>query len=106
MNREKLETIIEVLKTVPDDQFDSNNWRTCAIGHAGSAIGLHFNSFNNPIFNGQRSFEAVADCLGITVEDAESLFRDGYPCGDITPQMMIDSIRGFMNAPSNVLRQS
>ena len=99
MNREKLETIIEVLKTVPDDKFCIRHWMHngcgCAIGHSAEAIGLEMEKYMAETYR-PVTIKALMDCLDLDSEQICHLFLSFRYEQPTTKDMVINRIREFM----------
>lgn len=96
MNRERLEQVIRVLRSVPPQHFYMGTWRSeppprrpdlcgttcCAIGHCAqdpwfNAQGLTFDYQQDvacPIYNGVNGFHGIRRFFDISFQDAHHLF--------------------------------
>lgn len=114
MNKPRLIKLVEFLRTIPDEQFNINDWQSsCGTVCCAGGWACHIPEFNvkglrmcssiladRPTFEGWYGFDAMASFFGLSNFMASQLF-DGerYPEGKVTLRQVILRIQTAIDSP-------
>jgi hypothetical protein len=116
MRLDRLWQVAKHLETIPNAEFDLENWKrdyecgtvACAIGHACKIFpelklvkDYRFGEYDLDTsydleYNGYHGFSAVSNFFGITVKEGLNLFSNGNYPEIYSKQMVIDRIKKFV----------
>lgn len=110
MNRERLERLVDILKTVPPEKFDMSMWYSSNISECGTVacaggyacldpafqkLGLHFGYNKIPCYKGQEGIGALRAFFDLPSSVAMRLFLL-YRVQPVKPATVIRRIRALL----------
>ena len=102
MNKSRIQSLIDLMSTVPDEQFNINEWMTdcgtpsCVAGWATRLPSWQenggLNSINRPMFNGYGEEYGFAEWAGISDIDAQIICGIGPHAGFYNLDTRVDIV--------------